>query len=230
MMEAVRNGAWAKSGYTAKDYVQDGLIAMWDGIENAGWGVHDTTIVGWRNLVGNGDIALSYPHEWDGKSLINYGDSVIYSLIGFDIGSVLRTGNYALQVVYKSFVKGYKPIIRNYAWGNGSIWNIEQAGESIVFWDSLKHNNLGIVPIENRVAMTLRSANGYWTLKGLGLDDGRENSIESSGKVDTSQYKTTAYTIGHQAEYNFIRLYDRALTDDEIAANYAIDKARFNLP
>ena len=28
----------------------------------------------------------------------------------------------------------------------------------------------------------------------------------------------------------FSRLYNRALTDAEIAANYAIDKARFNLP
>lgn len=35
---AARTRAWAKSGYTAKDYVQDGLVAMWDGIENAGWG------------------------------------------------------------------------------------------------------------------------------------------------------------------------------------------------
>ena len=81
---------------TARDYVQDGLVAMWDGIENAGWGVHDTTIVGRRNLIGNGDIALSYPHEWDVRTLINYGDSIIYSLIGFDIGSVLRACSYVL--------------------------------------------------------------------------------------------------------------------------------------
>jgi hypothetical protein len=27
-----------------------------------------------------------------------------------------------------------------------------------------------------------------------------------------------------------VRLYSRALTADEIAANYAVDKARFNLP
>ena len=31
MMLGARTAAWAKSGYTAKDYVQDGLIAMWDG-------------------------------------------------------------------------------------------------------------------------------------------------------------------------------------------------------
>ena len=29
------------AGPTARCYVQNGLIAQWDGIENAGWGVHD---------------------------------------------------------------------------------------------------------------------------------------------------------------------------------------------
>ena len=41
MKLAMKNGEWAKPGYTAKDYAQNGLLAMWDGIENAGWGVHD---------------------------------------------------------------------------------------------------------------------------------------------------------------------------------------------
>ena len=43
MMLGARTAVWAKSGSvvpTARDYVQDGLVAMWDGIENAGWGVH----------------------------------------------------------------------------------------------------------------------------------------------------------------------------------------------
>lgn len=37
--------------YTAADYVQDGLIAMWDGIENAGLGIHDYDAINWTNLV-----------------------------------------------------------------------------------------------------------------------------------------------------------------------------------
>ena len=45
---------------TAKSYVQDGLIAMWDGIENAGWGVHDMNATMWKDLTGNGrDLPLS---------------------------------------------------------------------------------------------------------------------------------------------------------------------------
>ena len=41
MMLGARTAAWAKYGYAAKDYVQDGLVAMWDGEWNAGAGIHD---------------------------------------------------------------------------------------------------------------------------------------------------------------------------------------------
>lgn len=36
---------------TAKSYVQNGLLAMWDGIENAGFGVHDPDATYWVDLV-----------------------------------------------------------------------------------------------------------------------------------------------------------------------------------
>ena len=39
---AVVAGA-AVADVTAQSYVQSGLIAHWDGIENAGYGVHDAT-------------------------------------------------------------------------------------------------------------------------------------------------------------------------------------------
>ena len=49
----------APPGLTARDYVQDGLVAMWDGIENAGWGEHDATATTWKDLVGNMDCSTS---------------------------------------------------------------------------------------------------------------------------------------------------------------------------
>lgn len=38
---------------TAKDYVQDGLVAMWDGIENAGLWTHDANATVWKDLCQN---------------------------------------------------------------------------------------------------------------------------------------------------------------------------------
>ena len=58
MMIAARNSFLMGGGSstpTARDYVQDGLIAMWDGIENAGWGVHDAAATVWKDLSGGGN-------------------------------------------------------------------------------------------------------------------------------------------------------------------------------
>ena len=78
MMLGARTAAWEKSGYTAKDYVQDGLIAMWDGIENAGWGVHDTNATVWKDLVGGNDATLFACHSfnYDSVSFANNGSAL----------------------------------------------------------------------------------------------------------------------------------------------------------
>ena len=34
---------------TAMGYVQDGLLACWDGIENAGSGIHNSSATKWRD-------------------------------------------------------------------------------------------------------------------------------------------------------------------------------------
>jgi hypothetical protein len=68
-MIAARQIAFGKGGrkdYTAKDYVQDGLVAMWDGIENAGRGVHDDTATVWKDLVGVYGLDLpTRDHVWE---------------------------------------------------------------------------------------------------------------------------------------------------------------------
>lgn len=49
---------------TAKDYIQNGLVAMWDGIENVGWGQHDSNATVWKDLVGESDGTLSNDVSW----------------------------------------------------------------------------------------------------------------------------------------------------------------------
>ena len=43
---------------TAKSYIQDGLVAHWDGIENAGYGLHDDMTNVWTDLKGFCDLAV----------------------------------------------------------------------------------------------------------------------------------------------------------------------------
>ena len=57
---------------TARDYVQDGLVAMWIGTENAGWGVCDTNAQTFVNLVGDGvyDLHLTDGTTWEDGGLV----------------------------------------------------------------------------------------------------------------------------------------------------------------
>ena len=49
----------AAQTYTASSYVQADLVGQWDGIENAGAGLHDATTNYWTDRTGNsGDFAL----------------------------------------------------------------------------------------------------------------------------------------------------------------------------
>lgn len=45
--------------FSTSNYVQDGLIACWDGIENAGKGVHDSEATVWTDIVGGKKFALT---------------------------------------------------------------------------------------------------------------------------------------------------------------------------
>ena len=60
-----------KQGKTARDYVQDGLVAMWDGIENAGYGIHDTNATTWKNLIGDmaWDMTVPAVHDAEGSRI-----------------------------------------------------------------------------------------------------------------------------------------------------------------
>ena len=45
--------------FSTSNYVQDGLVACWDGIENAGKGVHDSEATVWTDIVGGKKFALT---------------------------------------------------------------------------------------------------------------------------------------------------------------------------
>ena len=53
--------AIADEGKSTSDYVQDGLVAQWDGVENAGVGLHEDSPSAWVDIVGGLEIAIP---EW----------------------------------------------------------------------------------------------------------------------------------------------------------------------
>ena len=63
--------------YTSASYVQEGLVAQWDAIDNAGVGFHIPDSKIWKDLTGNGrDLTLIGKGAWtDGKALSVSGAS-----------------------------------------------------------------------------------------------------------------------------------------------------------
>ena len=51
--------ALSVSAASTSSYVQDGLIACWDGIENAGAGVHDGGATVWKDVKGGYEFSLT---------------------------------------------------------------------------------------------------------------------------------------------------------------------------
>lgn len=102
-----------KSGRTARDYVQDGLVAMWDGIENAGWGVHDDTATVWMDLVGgisptiNGTIASDHVNSVGQMRVGSYLNQYFGAGTSFSIECVYDRGDTTINFCGPFYV-GYQ--------------------------------------------------------------------------------------------------------------------------
>lgn len=222
---------------TASDYVQEDLVAMWDGIENAGWGEHDDSPFNWTSLVGDGKTILLQNHfvySFDSNSLVTTGSAGVntfYQTVPI-IADLLNTSEWTIEMMAQSYGT-YNALIRTYPWGGGGDFVVER-GNNVAY---LKATDISGTKL---FAGTGDNTTGYmasYTLRYkanvlyrdwrvVGESDARHDTIEWTKPV----LKTTNYNIGRNNKYHFIRLYSRVLTAEEIAANYAIDKARFNLP
>ena len=110
--------------YTAKDYIQDDLVAIWDGIENAGWNQHvDSTNI-WTDLIGGfqmmtgqqGGIDLDFSRKCapNGQTMAIYngaGDiveqqGIRYYSPAIALKRVLNSGLFTIEIVVAAYTIG----------------------------------------------------------------------------------------------------------------------------
>jgi hypothetical protein len=53
-----------KSPISPSAYVQNGLIACWDGVENAGTGQHNAVATDWKSIVGVYEFTFRYTSKF----------------------------------------------------------------------------------------------------------------------------------------------------------------------
>lgn len=219
----MRNGLMAGGGWK-NPYVTDGLVAMWDGEWNAGPELHDPNVLTWVDISGNGhDMSLVSNVRIVGTNYIQRRDGYAYAgIVSIPNSSwshveacLSRSMGHALDLGFPSVHREiHRTSTRTFFNGN-SLW--------------VNH------------ALSYCISVGYGT-DGIALScylDGTQVTFGSGGSAYSalSGSKEGVIRLGHDnnswgfaGRYYNIRLYSRALTAAEIAANYAIDKARFNLP
>ena len=217
MMLGARTGAWSKIGggvSTARDYVQDGLIAMWDGIENAGWGVHDQNATTCVDIVGgvHAFSGISEPMAFVVGTVskffdIDTTDATTIEWLWRDSGTTRMCGIYTHDKSYS---------LRYQVNDVSTTYPLYQ----IRYWNGAEQ--VSIYPMSKTVrAGALTYSDGVFNVYGDGLVRGTYSDASASG--------STHFSVSKNSAFNGIRIYSRALTAEEISHNYEIDKARFNL-
>ena len=216
MLIGMRNAMLAGGGLSAKSYVQDGLVAMWDGIENAGLGVHDSNATVWADLTGNG-------HDFSISTATFSNDCINISIRSASLSNgVLASSIGTIETSVKTRTSGYCFIFFNSR--NRLTWNPSGIAVNPDIPKSL---------VENSQASTFSAIVNTNGVLSLGYADGIEAPIKNWTdwpKGENNQLSPDYGVYSFVGSLRFIRLYSRALTAAEVAANYAVDKARFNLP
>ena len=250
-MIAAHHSLLRAGGATSRDYVQDGLYYHLDGIENAGQGIHSATASSWTDLTGNGrDATFINPSgkAWLDNAVYLYGKT---SDGMAKIYGVPHVWNCTFEMCFR--VDSYEMYGR--LWDNEKYFNgtgqqrfngLVTSGDNLFgtfsFWDGgdfadftdfptssfSSAQTISLYPTQNAKAITTVVKNGTIT-QSCQSSFSRTPSIPTTNFIDVANRSNNANRGCDMAVFA-IRVYSRVLTAAEIAHNYAIDKARFNLP
>ena len=231
-----------------RSYVQDGLVAMWDGIENAGFGVHEPMPLKWMDVSGHGfDMVVS---QIVGTGEITFNDNHVLkegyvTYPGMDTGIILVDGVHTIEacMTFVSFES------QNRHSGVGAypvaIVNNHKSPMYGQFSSPTYHYRRGFFRVDHEKysgtfshVQTGYSSDGnlnptYFdgapTISNVGGWYGSTTNRLYVTPITSSESLASPPASGVQRIYN-VRVYSRALAADEVARNAAVDKKRFNVP
>ena len=226
-MMAVRQIAFGKAAGAkwVNPYITDGLIIMLDEKWNIGGGKFSDTATKWIDLSGNGndvDVDLTQA-SWEDGFLKVTGTTCTRDEEITNIAT--------LEVLFRDSSSSEYPnnkgsyFVLGEMKGPSCLWYEHLAAGAKKLYTSFSINTEGLVC---RYQLASRSftynPRAYYV-------NGTSKSIymAPNGLDDAVGCKAVA-VASHYIEIYHIRAYSRALTAEEIAHNYSIDRARFNLP
>ena len=220
---------------TARDYVQDGLIAMWDGID------HGNNPLIWRDISGNGFDATQRVEtgwSWTDKSYVSEGYSNGFR-VPQTFSSALRDAveHHTVELVFKPNSWRRQTIFGQY-YGNVG------AGLSYEFYSRPQSFRAYYYAMPD-YSVEVWSSTEMQRRTVAVVCDGSGLSMYADGEKLGQSYQPTANTIheglsmiigGENGRANMsiggalfcVRVYSRALTEEELKHHVKIDNERFN--
>ena len=222
MMLRRRNLIAQKTDYSLDSYVNDSAIIWLDGIENTRKG-HNAEAAEWEDLAG--------PYNFTKTNSFSFGDNYILATGGIESKYGIKVpAEYTLEIVYQYTgstnygigLMGIAPMFRGRK-STVSWWarqNPDSSDASRLYYDSTFDIN-GL----NSIAITQNAGGGKSYCNGI-MKKKNANVYTNNNYQKVCNYTESEVMTG---KIYAIRLYSRALTDAELAHNFAVDKARFGI-
>ena len=225
------------SGPSASDYIQEGLVCLYDGIENQGFGNHIEGIgLPWVDCISGIQIAQNYQVRVglykDGVGC-PLGNGPVIPLPPEVPTMTEWTVEYCADMAVgvgtsPSFLRGNKSVRTNYP---VMQWYVPSVSAMILAGGY--GYGLYIQNSENRTMYSFFRMSLTSHIAGLALlgDEtiSKRNGLAPWGQFETDSLYMVDYTKdeGYIMRIKCIRIYNRPLTDVEIEHNYKIDCERF---
>lgn len=213
-------------------YVTDGLVALWDGIWNVAGGRHESDATTWVDLVGGATASLANATVHDSYVSIPRYKTVVLS------SSALEIDTGSLEILTSAYNVTRSVIILN---GSSYQRYIAARDSSTTTSSRLIINapygtgnttayNYGSTAYYNLANVHLYAMCGKYATSGTSRGFWVDNqAIGFSAYAPASKTRASTAMLGGEQNVRCIRIYNRTLTATERAANYAVDRARFNL-
>ena len=210
-----------KRFFTSKSYIQSGLTSHWDGLDNAGLGVHDASSTTWSNLVSGAQALTVKTGVWSDDALM-CKDSAAAA-----VGATTHNYN-TLETLLRNMKSGESSVVFS---GGLSGRYLGLAGDRVM-WENYKATTDFTRYVTGRHALTWTSVNG-----GSAYVDG--DAVHYGEYNDTWGYGPAYVQVGGRAgttsnnmsgDFYAIRAYSRSITPLEVAYNAKIDRVRYGLP
>jgi len=238
----LRNALMAgKRTPTAKDYVQDGLVVAWEGIENTGYGKHQSRPTKWIDLTGNGHdftaiagTTLDFGKDHYAADGSKYLTATLDKEVSEDIRHievVLHMGDLDSDAVYETLMclntSGFRiaapttsPEVMNrgFSFYPGAASSVYSSAHNLTTVSYAFSVGTNVKPYAVKQTWMSGSILGAYS-SSVGFANSSTGLIPKSYR--DKNFKGEIYRVA---------LYSRELTAEEVAHNYAINKARFKLP